>query len=112
MSRIDVQRNAAPHLVADVWLYETADGGRANPALPGFGCLLVTSREPPYSGWDSLLLLRDQPLHPGERRRLGFVFLTPESAVPIFSQAERVYLCDGRVIGEGRIVFRDGSAGR
>ncbi|WP_237709212.1 hypothetical protein [Sphingomonas elodea] len=64
----------------------------------------MTSKELPYSGWDALLLLRDQPLHPGERRRLGFVFLTPESAAPIFSQAERFFLWDGRFIGEGLIM--------
>lgn len=104
MSRLDVQRDAEPQLMADVWLYESADGGRAGPALPGFGCVLMTNRELPYSGWDALLLLRDQPLHPGERRRLGFVFLTPESAVPIFSQAERFFLWDGRFIGEGLII--------
>lgn len=103
MSRLDVQREAEPQLVADVWLYETANGGRACPALPGFGCLLMTSRDLPYSGWDGLLLLRDQPMHPGERRRLGFVFLTPESALPVFRQAERFYLWDGRFIGEGTI---------
>lgn len=104
MSRLDVQRHAEPHLLADVWLYETVDGGRSGPALPGFGCILTTSSEPPYSGWDALLLLRAPPLHPGERRRLGFAFLTPDSAVPIFSQAERFYLWDGRFIGEGTIV--------
>ena len=103
MSRLDVQRDAEPQIVADVWLYETADGGRAGPALPGFGCVLVTSKELPYSGWDALLLLRDRPMHPGERRQLGFVFLTPESALSGVRQAERFYLWDGRFIGEGTI---------
>lgn len=67
MSRIDVQRDAEPQLVADVWLYETADGGRAGPALPGFGCVLMTSKELPipagmpsfYCGTSSYILESD-----------------------------------------------------
>lgn len=42
-------------------------------------------------------------MHPGERRQLGFVFLTPESALSGVRQAERFYLWDGRFIGEGTI---------
>ncbi|KTF69641.1 hypothetical protein ATB93_07950 [Sphingomonas sp. WG] len=109
MSKLDVQRDAEPHLVADIWLYETANGGRAGPALPGFGCLLIVSKEQPISGWDSLLLLRDQPLHPGERRRIGFAFLSPEQAVPALAEAGHFYLWDGRIIGEGSIAATDAS---
>jgi hypothetical protein len=109
VSRLDVQRDAEPQLLADVWFYATADGGRSGPALPGFGCLLIVATEKPLSGWDSLLLLHDEPLHPGERRRLGFAFLSPENAVPALAKSGRFYLWEGRAIGEGTIVSNDES---
>ena len=58
----------------------------------------------PLEGWDALLLLRDQPLNPGETRRLGFVFLSGQEAVKPLRAAGRFYLWDGRFIGEAVVV--------
>lgn len=104
MSRMDIQRESAPELVANVRMYETREGGRAGPALPGWGCTVMASNLEPLPGWDALPLLRDQPLYPGESRRLGFVFLTPEEALPAINEAGRFYLWEGRFIGEATVV--------
>jgi hypothetical protein len=41
---------------------------------------------------------------PGERRRLGFVFLSGATAVLALRSCERFYLWEGRFIGEAEIV--------
>lgn len=108
MSRIDIQREAAPQIVADVRMYETVEGGRKHPAEPGWACPVMTSNVEPLQGFDALPLLRDRPLEPGEHRRLGFVFLSPEEAVAAIKKAGRFYLWEGRFIGEAAVVS-DGS---
>jgi len=49
-------------------------------------------------GRDSRLLLNGEPLQLGQTRRIGFVFLSPDSAA-IFKSAGK-YLWEGRIIGE------------
>jgi hypothetical protein len=104
MSRVDFQREAAPQIVADVRMYETADGGRATPAAPGWGCSVMVSDVEPLSGFDALPLLRDQALEPGECRRLGFVFLSSEESVAAIEEAGCFYLWEGRFVGEATVV--------
>lgn len=101
---MDLQREGAPELVADVRMYETSEGGRAGPAPPGWGCPVMVSTAEPLQGWDAIPLLHDQPLCPGESRRVGFVFLTPEEALPAINEAGRFYLWEGRFIGEARVI--------
>lgn len=104
MSREQIQRSAEPHLVADVTMYETDRGGRRQPAVPGWGCPAMLSQDYPLTGWDVLLLLRDQPIAPGEKRRLGFYFLSGETGAALFRKAGRFYLWEGGFIGEARVV--------
>jgi hypothetical protein len=104
VSREEFQRTAQPQLVADVRMYETADGGRETPALPGWGCPVMVSNTKPWIGYDALPLLRDDPLLPGQKRRLGFVFLTPDLALPVLRDAGRFYLWEGRIVGEADVV--------
>ena len=104
MSRIDIQRNAEPELTADVTLFRTEDGGRQGPVTSGFGCPVMVSKNEPLEGWDALLLLRDNPLQPGETRRLGFVFLSGQEAVATLRPAGRFFLWEGKFIGEAVIV--------
>lgn len=104
MSRVEIQRDAAPQVVADVRMYETADGGRATPAEPGWGCPVMVSNVERLTGFDALPLLRDQALEPGECRRLGFVFLSPQEAVAAIENAGGFYLWEGRFIGEATVV--------
>jgi len=63
MSRVEIQRDAAPQVVADVRMYETADGGRATPAEPGWGCPVMVSNVERLTGFDALPLLRDKRLN-------------------------------------------------
>jgi hypothetical protein len=96
-------RQATPQLVADVAFYPTADGGKTQAALPGWGCPCMVSREGPLLGYDGWPVL-DAPLHPGERRsRVPFVFLSPESG-EVVRRAGRFYLWDGGFIGEATVV--------
>jgi len=104
MSRVEIQREAAPEIVADVRMYETADGGRATPAAPGWGCPVMVSDVEPPVGFDALPLLRDQALEPGECRRSGFVFLLPQEALAAIANAGRFYLWEGRFVGEATVV--------
>src|SRR5438270_9788705 len=73
----DISRRT-PDLVADLALYRTEDGGRKGPAPPGWECPTTVSKDLP--AWDAWPQLGDECLHPGERRRVGFVFLSPEGA--------------------------------
>src|SRR5258708_38767242 len=77
-TRAEALRLMAPQLVADVYLYPTADGGKKLTVHPGWGCPCSCSKslDAAYDGWPLL----DAPLVPGERRRLGFVFLGGEEA--------------------------------
>jgi hypothetical protein len=104
MSRAEFQRTAQPQLVADVRMYETANGGRETAARPGWGCPVMLSKTKPLRGYDALPLLRDEPLLPGERRRLGFVFLSPDEALSAIRAAGRFYLWEGRFVGEAEVV--------
>jgi hypothetical protein len=102
-SRAADLRRMKPALVADVHLYETADGGKDISALPGWGCPCVARRVQPISGFDGWPVL-DEPLQPGERRaNVPFVFLTPEGADSM-REAGRFYLWEGRFVGEATVV--------
>jgi hypothetical protein len=98
--RAERMKELAPALVADLRLYSTEDGGRKQPAYPGFGCPCFLEKielkagvdgwanPPAYDAWP---LLGDAPIRPGEARRVGFVTLTLEAA-EVLGHAERFYL--------------------
>ena len=104
MSRADFQRVASPQLIAEVRMYDTAAGGRESAASPGWGCPVFPSKSTRLSGWDALPLLRDDPLLPGESRRIGFVFLSGEDAAAALRREGRFYLWEGRFVGEAVII--------
>ncbi len=101
-TRAEALQQMCPHLVADVYLYPTADGGKKLTVHPGWGCPCSCSKslDAAYDGWPLL----DAPLAPGERRRLGFVFLSGEDAACILRRAGTFYLWEGRFIGEATVV--------
>ena len=72
MSRADFLTRVEPHLVADVHMYSTEDGGRAPAALLGWSCPCVVSLERPLVGWDGLPMLGQAALNPGERSQRCF----------------------------------------
>ncbi|WP_227258347.1 hypothetical protein [Kangsaoukella pontilimi] len=55
--------------------------------------------------FDAWPILFDEPLRPGDRRQLGFVFLTEEGARTMQS-AGRFFLWEGRIIGQASVVER------
>ena len=55
------------------------------------------------AGWDAWPLL-EEPLEPGDRRRLGLVFLSGEETADVFRRTGRFYLWEGRFIGEAVVV--------
>jgi hypothetical protein len=93
----------SPQLVADVTLYATVEGGRKHAAQPGWGCPCCCSMSSPVVGWDGWPLL-DGPLAPGDRRRLGFVFLSGDEAATVMRKAGTFYLWEGRFVGEAIVV--------
>ena len=46
----------------------------------------------------------DAPFAPGERRRLGFVFLNGEDAAAVLRRAGTFYLWEGRFIGGAKVL--------
>jgi hypothetical protein len=103
-SRAQQLLTMAPQLHAVVTLYSTSDGGRPSPAVPGWGCPCCVSKAGPVVGYDGWPLLGDTPLAPGEHRKVGFVFLSGESAAEIFRKAGTFYLWEGKIIGEATVV--------
>ena len=103
MVRAEVLRSKEPHLIADVALWSTEDGGRTIPALPGWGCPLMVSKEKPLIGWDAWPLLGDTPLLPGDRRRLGFVF-SNQAGIEAIRASGKFFLWEMRFIGEATVV--------
>jgi hypothetical protein len=92
-----------PQLIADVTLYPTAEGGKMLAVQLGWGCPCAISKAPPLVGYDGWPLL-EQPLAPGDYRRVGFVFLSGEEAANVFRRAGTFYLWEGRFIGEAVVV--------
>ena len=91
-----------PDLVADLYLYPTDAGGKANPIQLGYGCPCSASKDT-REAWDGCPLI-DGQMRPGERRQVGFVFLSGRDAVEALAAGDRFYLWEGRFIGEARIV--------
>lgn len=92
------------HLVADVTLYATSEGGKKIAMRPGFGCPCFASKSEPLGGFDGWPKLEDTPMEPGEKRRLEFFFLSGEVAAEAFRNAGKFYLWEGRFIGEAEVV--------
>jgi len=63
---------------------------------------MVTQTQP-LTGYDGWPLLSDEPLLPEEKRRVGFVFLSPEGAETM-KRAGHFYLWEGGFIGEADVV--------
>jgi len=100
-------RQMSPQLIADVYLYPAEEGGKKWAVQPGWGCPCSCSKSADavfYDGWPLL----DAPFAPGERRRLGFVFLygkeiTGEDIAAILRRAGTFYLWERRFIGEAAV---------
>ncbi len=92
----------SPDLTVDLYLYPTEAGGRKGPIGLGWGC--PCSKDSSFKeGWDGYPLLQSEMM-PGERRRLGFVLLSGADALLALGSCERLYLWEGRFIGEAEIV--------
>jgi hypothetical protein len=109
MERAERLKTLTPQLIADVVLYPTSEGGRKSPAFPGWGCPCTVSKSQPVVGYGGWPLLGDRSLEPGERRRLGFVFLKGEETAEIMRHAGTFYLWEGGFIGEAVVVQPDGT---
>lgn len=101
--RADDLKRVTPQFVVNLRLYPTAEGGRANPILPGFGCPCSLRKEEPWEGYDGWPLLGDEPLFPGEMRQIGYFFLFPESAEKV-RRAGKFYLWELKFIGEAEVL--------
>ena len=91
-----------PDLVADLYLYPTKAGGKTKPIQLGYGCPCSASKDT-SEAWDGYPLLNGEMM-PGERRQVGFVFLSGLDAVDALASGDSFYLWEGRFIGEARIV--------
>ena len=114
-SRAETINAMPPQLVADMYLYPTEKGGREHAVHPGWGCPCARSMNPEVVGYgthEHPLICRDgwpqltAPLSPGETRRAGFVFLSPEASEEL-REAGTFYLWEGRFIGEATVVQQE-----
>jgi len=90
------------NLTADVTFYAREAGGKTVPVVSGYGCPCMVSQAMPLQGWDARLVFGGDPILSGERRRVGFAFLTPEGARAI-AEARQFFLWEGRFIGEASV---------
>jgi hypothetical protein len=102
-TRAESLRDKSPHLVADVFLYPTAEGGKECAAQPGWGCPCSSTKSTDVVFWDGWPLLQT-PFAPGERRRMGFFFFSGEEAAAVFRKAGKFYLWECRFVGEATVV--------
>ena len=103
MKRADWLRSETPQLIADVWLYASVEGGRRTAAAPGWGCpcfIRKVATDFCYDGWP---LLGEEWISPGEKRRLGWVFLLAGADV-VMKQAGKFYLWEAGFIGEATVI--------
>ena len=98
--------NSKPELIVDLTLYPTELGGKVSAALPGWGspCTIQSERGTGWIGYDGWPLLGNIPMKPGERRRVGYIFLSGKEAVNYLRSAGTFYIWEGRIIGEATIV--------
>jgi hypothetical protein len=102
-SRADKLKATSPDLVVHLTLYPTEAGGRKSPFPPGLSCLCCADKSA-ASGWDGCPQLGDEPLYPGQTRRVGFIFLSGQEAAAALSKSAKFYLRENRLIGEAQIV--------
>nr|WP_295889878.1 Imm27 family immunity protein [uncultured Devosia sp.] len=86
-------------LIAEVRFYSSEVSGKTQPVFSGYGCPCMVSTAKPWTGWDARLVFEGGPIHPGQKRGVGFAFLTQEGAQTI-SKARHFFLWEGRVVGE------------
>lgn len=105
MSRLTFLKTAEPHLLADVRMYATDAGGRKTPANLGWGIPCMVSLSEPLIGWDAWPIFdSEEPLRPGDTRRVGFYFLSGEEAANVMREAGNFYLWEGGAVGEASVV--------
>jgi len=93
-----------PDLTAELYLYPTNAGGRKSLIGLGWGC--VCSKDKALvEGWTGYPLLHSEMM-PGERRTLGFVFLSSAKATSALTAGDKFYLWEGGFIGEAKITLR------
>lgn len=97
-------RHAREDLIADVWLYSTAQGGKSQSIFSGWGCPCKTTLKPEEPAWDGWPILGNVELRPGETGRFGWMFLSGDLAASAIKQSGKFYLWEGRIIGEAVIV--------
>ena len=104
--RADQLRSMEPQLIVDLWLYPREGGGRTKPISLGWGspCTIQSEEGSGWVAYDGWPLLGEDALAPGERRRVGYVFLSGGQAVDYLKGAPKFYVCEGRIVGEAVIV--------
>ncbi|MEQ1940949.1 hypothetical protein ABMA32_00865 [Mesorhizobium sp. VNQ89] len=104
MSKIATLRSRieTPDLTADLHLYPSEQGGRKLSIDIGWGCPCAPGNAA-TDCWDGYPLL-DTTMLPGERRRVGFFFLSGADAVNAIRPHGKFYLRESRVIGEAIII--------
>ena len=105
-TRAEALREKPPELVADVYLYPTSEGGKRRSVELGWGCPCSVEKSTDIPAWDGWPLL-DSPLAPGDRRRVGFVFLCGDEAATVLAKAGKFYLWEGHFIGEATVITDD-----
>jgi hypothetical protein len=64
----------------------------------------MVSKSTPLTGYDGFPLLGETPMKPGEKRRVGFVFLSGDEAAKVMRAARKFYLWEGKFIGEATVI--------
>ncbi len=111
MNRAEYLKTVKPHLMVDLTLYPAEAGGKSLPISLGFGslCTIQSEKGSGWAGYDGWPFLIDGPMSAGETRRVGYFLTGGQEAVNYLSGAEKFYIWDGQIVGEGRIVNSEDS---
>lgn len=90
-----------PDLFAEVSFYPQQAGGRTKPVISGLGFPCKIS-ETASNGWDARLVFEGTPIVPGQTRKVGLIFLTPEGEQAIRS-AHHFFIWEMRIVGKATV---------
>ena len=99
-----------PDLFANVSLYLPEFGGRTKPVTSDFRVPCKVSRTA-TNAWDVRMYFDGGPIHAGETRRVGLLFLTSEGEQAI-RKAGKFFIWEGRIVGEGAVCTEEAELSR
>ncbi len=104
MSRAEVIEQKPGEMLVRLKFYPVLDGGPQKQKVLGWGCPMFGHEDRREPGYDCFPKLGTEPMGAGEIREVELVFLSGKKAVRYFENFSKLYLWEGRIIGEAKIL--------